>query len=62
MKDIDVHQVQSAFGNVTFSRGMGYYENKYVLMRVKKGNKLTGTVIGAMPEPYRVWVEITDTH
>jgi uncharacterized Zn finger protein len=61
MKDIDVHQVQSAFGNVTFNRGMGYYENKYVLMRVKKGNKLIGTVIGAMPEPYRVWVEITDT-
>jgi hypothetical protein len=60
MKNINVHQVHSAFKDVTFARGMDYYENGYVLMGIKKGNKLTGTVTGAMPEPYKVWVEITD--
>lgn len=52
MKEINIPQIQGAFGQVTFERGMGYYENGYVLMGIKKGNKLTGTVTGAMPEPF----------
>ncbi|NMC68231.1 MAG: hypothetical protein GYA61_08410 [Spirochaetales bacterium] len=60
MKDIKIHEILQAFGEVTFNRGMDYFENGYVEMGVKKGNKLVGTVHGAAPAPYKVRVEITD--
>jgi uncharacterized Zn finger protein len=60
MKDVQIHQIQQSFSEITFARGMGYFENEYVEMGVRMGNKLVGTVRGAAPSPYKVTVEILD--
>lgn len=60
MRDITEDEIRSAFGEKTFLRGLGYFENGYVEMRVKKGNNLTGTVQGSMLHPYRVEIDIED--
>lgn len=60
MKDVSIHQIREAFGEVTYNRGWGYFENGHVDMVVKKGNKLIGTVFGMAPAPYEVRVEIAD--
>lgn len=60
MKDVSIHQIREAFGEVTYNRGWGYFENVHVDMVVKKGNKLIGTVFGRAPAPYEVQVEVTD--
>jgi len=60
MKDIKIHEIKQAFGEITFGRGLEYFEYGYVEMGVKKGNKLMGTVRGAAPVPYKVRIEITD--
>jgi uncharacterized Zn finger protein len=60
MRDITKDEIRLAFGEKTFSRGLAYFENGYVEIGVKKGNKLIGTVLGSAPNPYKVRVEITD--
>ncbi len=60
MREITKDEIRLAFGEKTFSRGLGYFENGYVEIGVKKGNKLIGTVLGSAPNHYKVRVEITD--
>jgi len=60
MREITRDEIRRAFGEKTFSRGLAYFENGYVEIGVKKGNKLIGTVLGSAPNPYKVRVEITD--
>ncbi|MHA1377260.1 MAG: hypothetical protein ACTSRG_02650 [Candidatus Helarchaeota archaeon] len=60
MRVITEDEMKQQFGETTFIRGVGYFKNKYVETGVKKGNKLFGKVIGSVPEPYRVTIEITD--
>jgi len=60
MRDITEDEIRSAFGEKTFLRGLRYFENGHVEMRVKKGDNLTGTVQGSMQYPYRVEIDIED--
>jgi hypothetical protein len=60
MRDITEDEVRAAFAEKTFSRGQSYFLNEYVLTAAKKGDKLTGTVLGSAPIPYTVHIEITD--
>lgn len=60
MRDITRDEIRRVFGEKTFSRGLEYFENGYVEIGVKRGNKLIGTVLGSAPNPYKVRVEITD--
>lgn len=60
MRDITEDEIRSVFGERTFSRGLDYFESRYVRMGVKKGDSLIGTVQGSAPHPYRVNIEIGD--
>ncbi|MFZ2071860.1 MAG: hypothetical protein WAV32_09775 [Halobacteriota archaeon] len=60
MRDITRDEIRQAFGEKTFSRGLEYFENGYVEIGVKKGNKLIGTVLGSAPNPYKVRLTIAD--
>lgn len=60
MRDIKEDEIRSEFGERTFSRGLDYFESRYVRMGVKKGDSLIGTVQGSAPHPYRVNIEIGD--
>lgn len=60
MRDITRAELRRAFGEKTFSIGLAYFENGYVEIGVKRGNKLIGTVFGSAPNPYKVRVKIAD--
>ena len=60
MYNLSVKQVKEFFGEKTYSRGFKYFEDGYVVLGVKKGDKLFGRVIGSTADPYRVVVELRD--
>jgi uncharacterized Zn finger protein len=60
MRTITEDEVQSAFSEKTYLRGLNYFESGHVEIKVKKGNSLTGTVQGTMQYPYRVEVDLED--
>lgn len=60
MRDITEDEIRSSFGEKTFSRGLGYYEDRHVELGVKKGDNLIGTVQGSLLYPYKVEIDITD--
>lgn len=60
MRNITEDEIRSVFGEKTFSRGKSYFEDGYVEKRAKKGENLTGTVLGSAPHPYRVDIELND--
>lgn len=60
MRDVTIEEIKQIFGDETFLKGLEYFKDERVIVKMKKGNKLIGTVLGSAPSPYKVSVKISD--
>jgi uncharacterized Zn finger protein len=60
MRLITEDEIREVFGEKTFSKGLIYFESGYVKTGIRKGDTLTGSVLGSVQNPYTVRITITD--